>query len=227
LLGPPRHRHCRRPDRRHRLFLVLQLRQRRGGGQGARRAGAERQVLAVLRGPVERRVHPDRDRHPDRGGQDLQESPGPVRQRGGHGSFLMIRRSWLRYALLLTFLAGLAAPAPPQTASRVADLNPGAWESAPPRARDLFVAGGRLFFKDLDSGEPARVDPFGTGSALLADLCPDCPSNPEYLGSLGNTVFFVASPDIGTDVLYRTDGTRAGTFSLGVSVHRPSTLFQA
>ena len=52
--------------RRHRLLLVLRRRQRRAGGQGARRPGAQRPVLGLLRRAVERRVHAHRDRHRDR-----------------------------------------------------------------------------------------------------------------------------------------------------------------
>ena len=136
---------------------------------------------------------------------------------------LLVRRAATAAGLAL--LAAL--PARAQTASLVADLNPGAWESAAPQAQNLFAAGGKLFFATGYQGEPAVVDAAngsaGSGTTLLADLCPECGSSPEYLGSLGNVVLFVATPGgSGTaSGLYRTDGTRAGTFSLGVAADRP------
>src|SRR5262249_48353089 len=97
---------------------------------------------------------------------------------------LAVRR--VAAAAALTLLALLAArPAAAQTAPLVEDINPQAWESAPPLARNLFAAGGKLFFSGGADGEPAVADAAGTGSTLLADLCPECGSGPEYLGSLG------------------------------------------
>src|SRR5882724_12973229 len=98
---------------------------------------------------------------------------------------LLVRRAATAAGLAL--LAAL--PARAQTASLVADLNPGAWESAAPQAQNLFAAGGKLFFATGYQGEPAVVDAAngsaGSGTTLLADLCPECGSSPEYLGSLG------------------------------------------
>src|SRR4051794_39347086 len=106
---------------------------------------------------------------------------------------LAVRRAAAAAAPAL-FAPLAAPPAAAPTATPLQDLKPQAWQSAPPRARNLFAAGGRLFFSGGEDGEPAVADASGTGSTLLADLCPECGSSPEYLGSLGGTVLFVANP---------------------------------
>jgi ELWxxDGT repeat protein len=128
---------------------------------------------------------------------------------------------------LLALLVVAAFPAGAQTPSLVADLATGSSGSTLPLivAGNLLASGGQLFFGAGIPSEPAVADAAGTGSRLLADLCPgDCGSGPQYLGTLGATadspglVLFVATPAArdGVSTLYRTDGTRAGTYSLGV-----------
>ncbi len=127
-------------------------------------------------------------------------------------------------ALALLTLTMRALPAVAQTPSLVTDLASSApWSVSPALASDLFPALGKLFFSGAGN-EPAVADAAGTGSELLADLCPgDCGSYPQFLGTVGspsaNVVLFTASPDSSAVArLYRTDGTRAGTYSLGVSL---------
>jgi ELWxxDGT repeat protein len=129
---------------------------------------------------------------------------------------------WSGAALALLVLLA-AFPAVAQTPSLVADLTGGtSWSVSSPVAGRLFAASGKLFFA-AGSGEPAVADAAGKGFELLADLCPgDCGSGPQFLGTVGpssaSVVLFLASPTGpgGASLLYRTDGTRAGTYSLGV-----------
>jgi ELWxxDGT repeat protein len=139
-----------------------------------------------------------------------------------------VRFAWSCAALaLLVLLAAL--PAVAQTPSLVADLATGtSWSVSSPAATGLFAASGKLFFA-AGSGEPAVADAAGKGFELLADLCPgDCGSGPQFLGTVGpssaSVVLFLAFPtgQSGASLLYRTDGTRAGTYSLGVPLTAPS-----
>ncbi len=80
----------------------------------------------------------------------------------------------------------------------------------------------KVFFS---SNEPAIADGRGLSSEILADLCPgDCASVYKVLGRLGGAgtagsagkvALFIAEPDPRELRLYRTDGTRAGTYAVG------------
>jgi len=139
------------------------------------------------------------------------------------------------FALAVLVLLLAALPLSGQTAELVRDINvtidPHSFApSSDPQ--NLFAWQGRLFFAATQQGgtaptqqggsgtEPWVTDGTASGTQLLADVCPGaCSSSPQFLGGVGNAVFFGASPDPNGDgqQLWRSDGTRAGTFPLADS----------
>ncbi len=77
-----------RLDERHRQFLVLRSRQPRGRRQGPRRPRPERPLVGLLRRPVERGIHHHRQRYGHQRPQDLPQSFGAFRERGGYDGVL-------------------------------------------------------------------------------------------------------------------------------------------
>src|SRR5262249_25097846 len=80
--------------------------------------------------------------------------------------------------------------------------------------RSLTVVGGKLLFTadEPSSGRELWVtDGTAAGTEMMADICPgDCSSDPVVFGSLGGVLLFADNPG----QLWRSDGTRAGTFAL-------------
>ncbi|HEX6864245.1 MAG TPA: hypothetical protein VF414_15555, partial [Thermoanaerobaculia bacterium] len=124
--------------------------------------------------------------------------------------------SKLVFAVLLAILS--LAPAAAQTAGLVRDIAAGGFglsESSSPHS--FHEAGGRVFFlaDEASSGHELWVsDGSGSGTEMLADLCPgECSMGVLPLGSLGGTFLFAAG-EYQDLRLWRSDGTRAGTFPL-------------
>jgi ELWxxDGT repeat protein len=122
--------------------------------------------------------------------------------------------------LLSSFLLLAASGASAQTASLVKDINPGLGYERSLFAGDVASIGGKILFRgyeDSSGGELWSVDGSGTGARLLADLCPGrCSSDPTPLGTLHSLLFGLTHPDFGSTATYlwRSDGTRQGTFLL-------------
>ncbi|MFP5285693.1 MAG: hypothetical protein ACLGI9_08145, partial [Thermoanaerobaculia bacterium] len=117
-------------------------------------------------------------------------------------------------------LAGLllVSPAAAQTATLVRDIAAGGFgfsESSSPHS--FHTAGGKVFFLAGEGSSGLELwvsDGTGSGTEMLLDLCPgECYTGVFPLGSLGGTFLFAAGDYL--DVrLWRSDGTRAGTFPL-------------
>ena len=118
-------------------------------------------------------------------------------------------------ALVVLVAAALAGSAHGQTATLVRDIDSSSpWSGTAPANDLLGLADKVLAFGD----EPAVAEGSGASSELLADLCPgSLASTPHWGGRLGNLAFFSAFPtgDPQTAWLYRSDGTRTGTYALG------------
>ncbi len=130
-----------------------------------------------------------------------------------------MRRTCLRLLLPLLLLAASGAFA--QTASLVKDINPGQGYAQSLSANGLASFGSKILFRahEESSGwELWSVDGSGTGARILADLCPgNCSSEPVPLGTAHSLLFGLASRDFessGFHYLWRSDGTRQGTFLL-------------
>jgi ELWxxDGT repeat protein len=84
----------------------------------------------------------------------------------------------------------------------------------------LAVVGGKLFFDRSDAARGTELwvsNGTTAGTHLVRDLCPGaCGSNPFGLVPLGGQLLFgaVATHDVSTYQLWRTDGTAAGTVQL-------------
>ena len=135
-----------------------------------------------------------------------------------------MRRTCSRLLPLTLLLAAAAASA--QTASLVKDINPGFGSERSLSVSNLASVGGKVLFRaseDSSGGELWSVDGSGTGARLLADLCPgQCSSDPTPLGTAHSLLFGLAHREFesGIAYLWRSDGTRQGTFLL------PDPLFQ-
>ena len=132
-------------------------------------------------------------------------------------------------ARLLSLLLLLAAPLRAQLATLVEDINrQGSGGSAVSSDPDqLATLGDKVVFAaDAASGrELWATDGTATGTELLADICRrDCSSRPELLGVVGGVSFWSAEDD-DSDVrgLWRSDGTRAGTYALTSALDDPRT----
>jgi ELWxxDGT repeat protein len=113
-----------------------------------------------------------------------------------------------RSTFLLTLLAGLAGPAYGQTASLVEDINTASPWNGVVTATDLLGLSGEVLFAAGGSA-PAIADGAGSGSELLAGL-----RSITLLGRLddGSALFTSWTDRVR---LYRSDGTRAGTYAVG------------
>ena len=115
----------------------------------------------------------------------------------------------------------------PEGTELLADLNPGPAGSAP---SSILATDGLAFFNafDADHGrEPWVTDGTAAGTILLHDIRSgtadsvddedDFPTNPRYAAVAGGKYFFAASEDGSEEELWVSDGTPAGTSSLGMS----------
>jgi ELWxxDGT repeat protein len=132
----------------------------------------------------------------------------------------------LRIRLWLPALILLSCPLAGQTAYRVEDLVTGQ-VGYPSDPKGFLTVGSKVFFTaESGSGrELYATDGSSAGTQLLADVCPGlCGSDPVLLGAAGGVLFFSAEPvDRESSIveLWRSDGTRKGTFPLirGVREH--------
>jgi ELWxxDGT repeat protein len=129
----------------------------------------------------------------------------------------------LPFAALLLALALAPRAARSETPALVRDINThSVWDAAPATGRDLFASGSQVFFSAGGYAGPAVTD--GVRTEVLANLCPGgflCNAPAQFLGSLGGITFFSSPAIADRDILYRTDGTRAGTSSLGATINLP------
>lgn len=127
-----------------------------------------------------------------------------------------MRRAVSCLGALWVAAALLPAPLPAQTAVLFADLLPGADpRDATLEPQDLTLVGGQLFFSDR-----SRVlwvtDGTSLGTQALLALCQsECEGTEKILGHDGRFLYAAAGEN-GTQRLWRTDGTRPGTFALGL-----------
>ncbi len=131
-----------------------------------------------------------------------------------------------RIALLLSLIAIAPIAAGAQPASMVRDIDPlppdpaaGAFN---PQSIAVVTAGSRLYFS-ASSGSSGfelwRTDGTPLGTRQVAELCPGpCDSSPQPVGSHGEIALFATAssePDPPPwHQVWRTDGTRAGTYPL-------------
>ena len=123
----------------------------------------------------------------------------------------------------LALLLPLAASA--QTATLVRDIVQGERESTELGSfRDVTALPGRVFFSAIAGAGGNREmwasDGTAEGTHLLKDVCPGpCSSEPRVLGHLagdsGRVLLWAGRSNDGRFYLWRSDGTRAGTFRLG------------
>ncbi len=113
----------------------------------------------------------------------------------------------------------LPALAAGQPANLLLDINTTTLDDFPPRdvnSYGLQAAGNRLFFLANAGGagyEMWTSDGTSAGTQIIRDLCPGtCDGNAGLIGALGNVMLW--STGIGTAQLWRSDGTRPGTFAL-------------
>ncbi len=134
-------------------------------------------------------------------------------------------------AIVLPCLFTFAAALQGQTASLVADLSPKP-ASSPPNSlpEQLLAFRGKVLFSAAEpsSGRELWVsDGEGRGTHLLADFCVGrCDSSPQVLGATATAVAGYTLIGTGFDPLvqlWRSDGTRDGTFLLPSSAD-PATL---
>ncbi len=115
-----------------------------------------------------------------------------------------------------------------QTAALVRDINTTGRSVAYSTPDSFYSTGGKLFFFGLGSRVTGVWASDGTpeGTTLLADICSNesCQASYPFLGDLGGTVFWVGTTEGILRRLWRSDGTRAGTFPLtGPGTGIPST----
>jgi ELWxxDGT repeat protein len=120
-------------------------------------------------------------------------------------------------ALLLALFALSLDTAHGQTASLVRDINSaGHGQSALPGV--LYSVPGKVFFFGRHPGDDGIWASDGTsaGTSLLADVCPnsDCSPPEAFLGDVGGTVLWRAESEQAGFQLWRSDGTRPGTYPL-------------
>ncbi len=157
---------------------------------------------------------------------------------------------WAALLLWTALAVGTAAPVHAGQVSLVADLAPGparagdpttAEEDASSAPRQLLAAGGRAVFltDNRNHGDPANAETrlWGTdgtesGTELLAVLCTPpavCNVEPAMLGSLedqGVVLFRAGTGDYDyMALLWRTDGTRAGTYPITGPLSHISSRF--
>lgn len=125
--------------------------------------------------------------------------------------------------LLVLSAPGLVPPAAAQTASLVHDIHPARSSSSGSSPRQLWSFRGKVLFaaREQSSGrELWSTDGTGSGTRMLADFFPGAGfSDQHILGTMGPLLFGVAIEEAsccGTlrSYLWRSDGTREGTFLL-------------
>jgi ELWxxDGT repeat protein len=121
--------------------------------------------------------------------------------------------SWSSGSSLVVLLCLASFPAAGQTASLLRDINTGRPSRLSSDPAGLHAVRGKVFFTAREPGTGTEMwvsDSSGSGTELLADTCPgDCSGSPDGLGSLGGTFLWATEKEI-----WRSDGTRAGTYSL-------------
>ena len=127
---------------------------------------------------------------------------------------------------LSILLLAVSLPAIPlhaeATARLVTDLNPSRplnLNGSMGVQEPLVPLGSKVFFSGSEPSSGSELwvsDGTPLGTALVSDLCAgSCSSNPKLLGPTGKAVVFLTlldSPDFPVGDLWRSDGTRAGTF---------------
>jgi len=128
-----------------------------------------------------------------------------------------------RLALLaaLPLLAPLALAAEGPGAALVRDINTGTNPTPGANPSNLVVSGSKVYF--LTNGSLRQVavsDGTAAGTEVLPDPCDGavdrCSSNPQLLGGAGGLLFYTTALGEFSDtvVLWRSDGTRSGTYPL-------------
>jgi ELWxxDGT repeat protein len=126
----------------------------------------------------------------------------------------------LRVVLLVVLLAAAAASLRAQTASLVRDLSTGATTGS--LVGQLTAGKGKVFFvtEDLDTGRGLWVsDGTAPGTRLLLDSCAGGCRDVTLLGGLRDAILFLSAGE-----LWRSDGTRDGTFRLAPNAWTSSFL---
>jgi len=132
-------------------------------------------------------------------------------------------------ALILALLTLASSPLAAQTATLVKDVNPleetALGDSSP---RWLHAVGDKVFFtaSEASSGLEMWVTDStelgtGLGTELLVDACPgECSWQPLPVGHAGGILFWTTRSFTDGLQLWRSDGTRAGTFLLTTGLTR-------
>ncbi|HSF43775.1 MAG TPA: ELWxxDGT repeat protein [Thermoanaerobaculia bacterium] len=129
----------------------------------------------------------------------------------------MADRRSLRVWLGITFF--LPALAAAQPASLLLDISPAGQAPEGPRGHisNLHVAGDRLYFSSDGGGVGGELwvsDGTPAGTEVLRDLCPgSCSSDPQFVSGLGKLMLWTTD-SVSRRQLWRSDGTRPGTFAL-------------
>ena len=124
----------------------------------------------------------------------------------------------LRFVVRVLLLTLLAVSAQAQTATLVRDiLSQGPGEGEAPDA--FYSTPEKLFFfgDGVDGWGVWASDGTSAGTTLLVDLCPqqDCyRGSYGFLGDVGGTVLWISHDGSARPQLWRSDGTRPGTFQL-------------
>jgi ELWxxDGT repeat protein len=124
---------------------------------------------------------------------------------------------------ILLFALGLAGAASGQTARLTGDIAAGLGSKEGSAPDQLTLLGSRVVFRAAEPTTGQEVwtsDGTPGGTVLLRESCPGpCSDAPEILGTLNGAVLWVTFPDgYRPPVLWRTDGTRAGTFPLATGI---------
>jgi ELWxxDGT repeat protein len=130
-----------------------------------------------------------------------------------------LSRPALLALLLVLVLLPCGLPAAGQTASLVKDIFPGFNSRQDGGARLLGAIKDKILYTSLKRGAGEELwgyDGTGAGPRLLADFCPgECSSSLQSLGTARSLFFGIATHgDLSRSALWRTDGTRQGTFML-------------
>lgn len=127
-----------------------------------------------------------------------------------------------RAALALLLAALMPAGVYSQTATLVRDINPQPPAAGSPGSspRQFAAAGSRAVFVTLE-GDPAEpsallwtTDGSAAGTSSFLRFCSPCFAEPQRVAELPGLAFYLVLDEGSGFVLWRTDGTRAGTFPL-------------